>query len=375
MTSSNLPYYEALWAVAKTCDGLTGFRRQFFTHSKKKNPDSGAGNTNSYNGTSDISGKTIVDIIAQNDLEWIKVCTMSEKSMIHELAKQGWVDDSEDEDEPDFDDSNSLFKQMSGMLQASRLQKVRYQHPKVRLVLTKLRANTAASKLLDRIRAMGIIVQTAEEFPPPIPLSQETLNHMTAEESLNFSHTLNIDCSILLGCVSDISHQGVVGEEWHTEFITEQIEHERKVKLMPRTIWPICGERKLMCTREAATKMLQIVGTIATETERVRTALLLGTDGLSQEESVAEFQNLSDYQVPLDWQIPLKIVDVDLASLREKVSPVIHELFDAMLEVNQSVFFYGWTEGLTTVTANAVGDRAIQNVCFAPLVISLRLFP
>jgi hypothetical protein len=366
MTSSNLPYYEALWSVAKTCEGISGFRRQFFTEPKlkRRTPSAAKGNqtTNSKTATAVIR-KTIVDIIGRNDLEWVKICTMSENSMVHELAKQGWVDDSEDEDDdPGFDDSNGLLKQMASIVQASRHEMARYQNPTVRLVLTKLRKDTSAAKLLQKIRDMGVTVQTAEELPPPTPISQEVLDRMTADEKLNFSDTLNIDCSILLGFASDISHHGITDEEWHHATITEQIDSERKVKYMTRTLWPICGSRKLVCTREAANKMLQIVSTIATDTERARTALILGTDGLTREQTVAEFQKLTDYQVPQDWQIPLDVVDVDLQGLRAQVSPVLHELFDAMLEVNQSVFFFGWTASLTTITANGVGDRALQNV-------------
>lgn len=56
--------------------------------------------------------------------------------------------------------------------------------------------------------------------------------------------------------------------------------------------------------------------TVATETERRRTTLLLNidpsTNELSREERIQEMQKLSKYHVPSDWQLPIEVFDVDL---------------------------------------------------------------
>ena len=51
----------------------------------------------------------LVDIVADNGLEWIKVSTMGEKRLLFELAKEGWAGrhDSDDDDGPYSDTEGS----------------------------------------------------------------------------------------------------------------------------------------------------------------------------------------------------------------------------------------------------------------------------
>ena len=43
--------------------------------------------------------------------------------------------------------------------------------------------------------------------------------------------------------------------------ISYQIKMERNDHLLPSVLWPACGARKLVCTREAAERALEIVET------------------------------------------------------------------------------------------------------------------
>jgi len=91
---------------------------------------------------------------------------------------------------------------------------------------------------------------------------------------------------------------------------------EKEDRVLPNNVWPACGSRKLVCTREAAIRMREILDTIGTETEKRRGDYLLEVPdsyGWSQEQRIKAFQELSHYCVPLDWQLPITIVDAETA--------------------------------------------------------------
>ena len=91
---------------------------------------------------------------------------------------------------------------------------------------------------------------------------------------------------------------------------------EKEDQVLPDNVWPACGSRKLVCTREAAIRMNEIVDTIGTGTEKRRRDYLLevlNTYGWSREQRIKAFQELSHYPLPLDWQLPITVVDAEIA--------------------------------------------------------------
>lgn len=67
-----------------------------------------------------------VDLTAQDGAEWVKVSTMTEKRLMHELAGKGYnPEDSPDEDE-DEDDVVDLVKAARDLRKASGSTRVRY---------------------------------------------------------------------------------------------------------------------------------------------------------------------------------------------------------------------------------------------------------
>jgi hypothetical protein len=177
------------------------------------------------------------------------------------------------------------------------------------------------------------------------------------------SDTLNIDTTVLLAFASDLSHDSVGSEEWHNRMIAYQIKMEREEPMLPSVLWPACGSRKLVCTREAADRALKIVETIATETERKRMALLLNVGvGLSdREQRIQELQQLSKYNVPSDWCLPIEVIDIDVEKIKSKLpSPAAENVSQILTGINPSVFFYGWETGYTTITSNRVASREVE---------------
>jgi hypothetical protein len=310
----------------------------------------------------------MVDIVAQNGSEWVKVSSVTEKRIIWDLAKAGYAASSDDDDDyqEEIDDSIGLVKQVKTLIQASGSTRVRYRHPTIRLVLPRVRkdGHKQVRDVLDQIRALGVIVQTEEDIPRSAPVA-EVLHQIAADRFASFSETINLDCTVLLASVSDLSHGRVEPKDWHNKDIARQIRLEAEDQLLPNSLWPACGERKLVCTREAAIRMHEIVNIIGTETEKKRAALLIDQSDddkmhLTRAQRIEGFQKLSDYQVPSNWNLPVAVIDIDLDSIKSSLPPVVTEVEKLLININQSVFLYGWSAGQTTISSNGSVAKSIE---------------
>jgi len=87
--SSNLLYYEAIWGAAKRATGLLGFRKYFFWN-RQKEGHSARGISLSKGSQTKGKSAALVDIVASDGMEWIRVSTTSEKRLLFDLAKLGW---------------------------------------------------------------------------------------------------------------------------------------------------------------------------------------------------------------------------------------------------------------------------------------------
>lgn len=364
LKSSNLPFYEAVWSAAKTSHGVIALRNYFPLYMKGQAP--AHGNIPARN------SRAMVDVVAGDGSEWIKVSLATEKRIIYDLAKAGYVGSSSDEENDDYqielDDSMGLLKQVKDLIKASGATRVRYRHPKIILVLPRIRKHSLrqVEDVLEQIRALGVSVETADGLSTVPPVG-DILSKLAPDETASFSETINLDCTILLAFVSDLSHGRVEPKQWHSKYLARQIQLEAEDKLLPRSLWPACGSRNLVCTREAATRMQEIVEIVGTETEKKRAALFIEQGDysraqLTREQRIGEFQKLSDYAVPLEWNLPVVIVDVNLDKIRSNLPPVAHEIEKTLIDINKSVFFYGWSSGRTTLTSNGQVAKRIQAI-------------
>jgi hypothetical protein len=312
--------------------------------------------------------KAMVDIIGQNGLEWIKVSTTTEKRIAWDFAKAGYAGASSDEEYSDdeLEESVGILKQAKELVKASQAIRVRYRHPSIRLILPRIRRDSPkhVQIVVDQIRALGVMVQTTEDICAPKPVA-EVLHQLATDRFASFSQTVNLDCTVLLAFVSDLSHGQVEPQDWHNKDIARQIKLETEDQLLPSSLWPACGERKLVCTREATERMQEIVKLVGTETEKKRAALLVhtGNDGSApptREQVLKEFQELSDYQLPPSWNLPVTVVDFDLDSLTSTLPPISKHLEEDLIRINQSVFFYGWSSGNTTLSSNGTVAKMIE---------------
>lgn len=128
---------------------------------------------------------------------------------------------------------------------------------------------------------------------------------------------------------------------------------------MEKLLWPAIRERKMVCTTLAAQRMREIVNTIGTATERERTKLLMGDPSLDPTEDLqAAFQSLSGHTVPLNWRLPVEIIDE--RHLVNMATPLQLKAVEDLVDINRSVFLYGWLTGLTTITSNRLVPKTIE---------------
>jgi len=312
----------------------------------------------------------LVDIVAQDGSEWVKVSTLTEKRLLFDMAKAGWLGESSSEgsnvgDDED-DEPQGLMKQVEALIKASKATRVRYRHPNVRVVLPKIKRGYSKEmdELIKQIETLEIKVQTSEDLPDVVPVSA-ALPHMAVDPFVGFSSTLNVDCTILLALVSDLSHSRVQVEDWHHRAILRQIEMENESQLLPNSLWPAMRSRTLVCVGEAAKRMHEIVDLIGTQSEKQRRDCLMeveSTTHWTKEQRVRGFQELSAYDIPLEWNIPIRVVETDITLMQMQLPPVAEKVSKLLTPINQSVFLHGWATGRTTISSNRTVAKEIEGM-------------
>ncbi|KAJ5620131.1 hypothetical protein N7510_004115 [Penicillium lagena] len=394
LRSSNLPFYQAVWRIAKgSCSGLLTLGKRFYWDAQEPKDPKGEKKPNK-----DKRKSVFVDIVADDGEEWVKVSTVSESRLLFEMAKKGWERDSEDEDvwsesendgstsrpprrtvlrnfdgdeQPhdsgDDEDDLELIKLARDLRKAADATRVRYRHPRIRLVLPKVEEGNVPEidDLLDEIRKYNIRVECQGRISDAAA-AQQDLAHLLPQPFKKFTDTLNVDCTLLLAIVSDLSHvQNMAPQPGMHKAIIRQLEVEKEQPLLPTELWPAMGAQKLICTEEAAARMRQIVDTIGTDTEKIRARIVLGDppyDHSIRETLIHQFQELSDYRVPVVWKLPIKVAEAQsvIDSGKAQLPPVADEVAKGLSDINHSVFMYGWVTGLTTISSNRSIDKQIE---------------
>lgn len=392
LRSSNLPFYQAVWKIASgSCSGLVALGKRFYwggeTKATERMSASGKGKAGGVEKqpNKDKRKSVFVDVVADDGEEWVKVSTMSESRLLFEMAKKGWEGDSDEDewsdggkgrtilqnfdedDDGDEDDELELIKLARDLRKASDATRVRYRHPRLRVVIPKIEEGSVPEidAVLNEMRSYGIQVDCQGSL---LAETRTGLAHLLPQPFKNFTSTLNVDCTLLLALVSDLSHVKDIPLSPHFHrAIIRQIEVEREKPLLTSELWPAMDGRELLSTTEAAMRFREIVETIGTETEKSRTRMLLGDppyEQLDREALLQKFQKLSDYQVPARWKLPIKVVEsqqaIDTAKKQGNLHPVVHEVGKDLSDINHSVFLYGWVTGLTTISSNRTIDKQIE---------------
>jgi len=218
-------------------------------------------------GAKDRANAVMVDVISDGGRTWKKVLFATANRLIFDLAKQGWAS-SGSEDEgcvADEEDAVPMLRITRQLVRASKLVLCRTKHPKVQVILPRIRRGETreVDRVLGDMAACGasLICQNDLYEPPPVAAA---LHCMSRDPMLDFSASLDIDTTILLALVSDFSHANVLKTPFFHEGLQRQVEVEGHENLLPSCLYPVLGDRKLFCTREAASRMREIVETIGT---------------------------------------------------------------------------------------------------------------
>ena len=391
LRSCNLPFYQAVWDIAKfSCEGLVSLGKRFYWDTETRFAEwktKGTRNGDPEKLPNKNKRKSVfVDIVANDGMEWVKVSTLSENRLLFEMAKKGWERDSEEEwsddndgpsrrtvlrnfdrgDDEDDDDELELIKLARDLRKAANAVRVKYKHPRIRVVLFKIQEGHVPEidDIVNEMRSyhMEVVCQNS------LPATGGTvgLAHLLPQPFKKFTPTLNVDCTLLLAMVSDLSHiKGIAPSPSFHRAIIRQIEVEREQPLLPTELWPAMAGHELVCTNEAATRMCEIVETIGTDAEKSRMTMLMGYPPYDRSERISlieRFQKLSDYRVPVDWKIPIKTVNAQpvIDAGKDRLPAVANEVSQGLSDINHSVFMYGWVTDMTTISSNRTIDKQIE---------------
>ena len=193
--------------------------------------------------------------------------------------------------------------------------------------------------------------------------------------SHNLTETVNVDCTILLALVSDLSHYDTKQIFREAEartpgrmlkpVIIQQMEREVEEQLLQAVLYPLLKGHDLVCTKEAAVRMREVVSTIGTAAEKERTAILMGDLDFTAQELREKLSALSTHTTPAQLSLPIKTVqaEIDLSRLPPVAEKVVdHFSKTDTSSVTRSVFLYGWQANITTISSNRVVAKAIEGV-------------
>ena len=377
LSGTNLLYLETVWNAAKHCKGLVGFSRRIYwvPPPRGRYKKSLERQQEAYTSKEKIASSVVVDVIAEDGAKWIKISTLTPKRLMYEMAEKGLGSedllemqneglDFLDNSYSDDDDKLSIIKLAEDLMKAALATRIKYKHPKVQLILPRLPSNEVreVDVILEQIRAMGVEVDCGTDVPN-IPLNLSLQNGLLKEQR-KISETVNVDCTILLALISDISHTSCLNESWFNRETQRQVEGEDQQKLLPSMIYPILEDHSLVCTSEAAVRMREIVDVVATPSERQRAHILMGDDPTqNHSQRIQEWRQLSCYEVSKALQLPVKIVEAE--DPQSIPSPIGHAVMEKLTKIKSSqvtisVLMYGWAAQQTTVTSNAVAVKALN---------------
>lgn len=437
--SSNISSYDAIWDVAKFCVGLGGLKRKVKFPTLSTATEACSESTRR---KKKVPKETVtIDVIAEGGTKWIKVWTKSQRWLEIDMAKEGLVGLGEEEgsvnaDEDEEGDScgNSggnrdghagfgsssqrsalqghgdglhdlkLVKMAREYVAASKTSRINHKHPCVQFVLPKIYRGKSRDVdiVLEAIERLGVVVSCSGESGTAVGLTTSETELLACFERMLVrpeprpcldGHTLNLDCTVLIALVSDISHfrlrsenapTGVdIPSHYHGQSrcdIYDQFQADEHSPLLVSDIYPVISDKQLICTSTAAAHLKKIVRLMGTETEARRAEILLGDMGSIHARS--EWNNISNHTTPDKLQLPLTVVTFNLANalsdiqqqsegdaghVDSEVARRLSKLEERQLsDLNKAVFIYGWSRCVTTFTLNRVVsgfiDRTIDEI-------------
>jgi hypothetical protein len=312
-----------------------------------------------------------VDIVAESGRLWLKVSLVNASRIGYELAEQVWGEEvpSEEEEGVEAEENDqvpvpSLLKVAEQLQDDASKKLVNYESPRVRLILPNLRygQHSLIDKMLRSLEDMDCDLTLSNNLVPAPPFTPKLGARLAVDPYQDFTEAVNLDCTILLALISDLSHGPVHVEPWFHEAVRRQCRTEEIANLLPTKLWPALEGRDMVCTRDASDRMKEIVRTIGTDSEKARMETLMGW---KQEYQTSvklrdSLQAQSTYPVPQSLRLPIKIENVNPELLIPQLPSSAKTLLCELEGVNRSVFFHGWARNITTLTSNRRVSKRIE---------------
>lgn len=308
--------------------------------------------------------------------EWVDVRPLTEDRLLRQMNDCGWGwGDHEPGDRVDEDEwaDVPLAKQFKRLVAAAKLNRHEYRFPRIRVILHNMtRQHTDVSIFLDQMlhldESVEVTIDDASSpfLKAPLPPADTAIDNLIGNELENLTSTLNLDHTILIDLISDISHFDLEPQPWQASTTQAQIlEEKRHGGLMAPTLYPLLKDRTLVCTREGAEHFHEVLRTVGTDTEKERGRLLVpwddATRSMTPEAIRARFCSLSVHPPPDDVQLPIQIADREWNSASIEAAVAEGSLPAVALDVARksnlkgsklSIYTYGWLTGFVTLTSN-----------------------
>lgn len=372
------------WQVLKRCRAFAGIGRSFQgsdRDSRKREVArvAGLGPADKQRLHRLLKEQARVDVdLVGAEAEWLVVRTLRQDRLARHMADCGWGWGEhalgDDVDACEWDEV-PLAKLVRRLVAAASINRHEYRIPRVRLVLPNIRrgASDDVCVLLDQLSRLDAAVEVRVEdgdgafLATPPPRLETALEQLVGGEFEGLTPSLNLDHSVLVDLISDITHAPLEPQPWQQDATRAQIMDEGRHAggVMARVLYPVLEGRRLECTREAAEHLDQMLRTVGTGAERERGRLLVTLGGgggrLSEDAARRRFQELSMHALPAAVQIPVRVVDArwDWPSMQRAVSD--GRLPAVALDVARrsgfsrpklSTYMHGWATGTVTVTSN-----------------------
>ncbi|QUC15962.1 uncharacterized protein UV8b_00203 [Ustilaginoidea virens] len=367
------------WDVLKRCHSLVAVNRTFQGSARASRDQEIASMPNLSSRQKELAHRVMKQQakveahVVRGGAEWIAVRFVQQDRLARQMADGGWgwgehrsgdvVDEGEWGDVP-------LAKQVRRLVAATRVNRRGCPLPRLRIVLPNIgRDSPDVAVLLDQLGRLDPSVEVVIEdgqgsfLGNPPPAVDVAVRNLLGNELDGLTETLNVDLSILIDLVSDITHSRLEPRPWQAQSTRAQMADEMTGRcLMTQVLYPVLAGRALVCTREAAEHFHRVLSTVGTASERERGKLLVPLESAPGGTLArARFRELSAHALPDTVQIPVRVLadtwtqasiegrceELGLPGVARYVAS--HGGFK---RAKLSIFMYGWASGNVTLTSN-----------------------
>ncbi len=256
---------------------------------------------------------------------FLKISTMDEKRLGHDLVRMRWdeLDSSDDEDEGNQgeDDGMDYIAQIPIAVLARQLVSAASIAGVTPILILPYLSRDHDHGLFTYLDSIGLRFHCQSDDSPIFDYAP---NAPTRDSPNVPTRRIALDITTLLSVVADVCNMvpHSIKYDKDTSPQRDQAEWEARTPILPATIYPFFETAdELIAPPGVVSKMNKLLKTIGTETEKQRAAILFGTTPSSNESLIDQYNYLTIHPVPSSVPLPVKVVDIP----KNFVSPLLDE--------------------------------------------------